>query len=75
MSVYMGIDWSAQKHDIVFLNEAGANIAHQTIPHQAAGFQQLDETRHALDVPATDCLVGMETALCWQPFSSVLKTG
>ena len=26
MSVYMGIDWSAKKHDIVILNEAGAII-------------------------------------------------
>ena len=62
MSVYMGIDWSAKKHDIVFLNEAGACIARQTIPHQAIGFQQLDETRQSLNVPATECLVGMETA-------------
>jgi transposase len=62
MSVYMGIDWSAQKHDIVFLNEAGASIARQTIAHQANGFQQLDETRQSLTVPATDCLVEMETA-------------
>lgn len=62
MSVYIGIDWSAQKHDIVFLNEAGASIARQTIPHQATGFQQLDETRQSLNVPVTDCLVGIETA-------------
>jgi len=62
MSVYMGIDWSAKKHDIVILNEAGAIIARDTISHQAAGFAQLDKTRKSLSVPATDCLVGMETA-------------
>jgi hypothetical protein len=28
----MGIDWSAKKHDIVLLNEAGAIIARLTIP-------------------------------------------
>ena len=32
------------------------------IPHQKSGFRQLDETREALDVPAAECLVGMETA-------------
>lgn len=62
MSVYMGIDWSAKKHDIVILNEAGAIITRLTIPHQAAGFQQLDQTRQAIAVTACDCLVGMETA-------------
>ena len=62
MSVYMGIDWSTKKHDIVFLNEAGAIIARLTIPHQKSGFQQLDEMRQSLAVPAAACLVGMETA-------------
>lgn len=62
MSVYMGIDWSAKKHDIVILNEPGAIITRLTIPHQAVGFQQLDKTRRELAVSACDCLVGMETA-------------
>ena len=62
MSVYMGIDWSKKKHDIVFLNEVGAIIARLTIAHQASGFQDLDETRRELKVPAGDCLVGLETA-------------
>ena len=62
MSVYMGIDWSAKKHDIVLLNEAGVIIVQQTIPHQTTGFQQLDETRKSLAVTADECLVGMETA-------------
>jgi transposase len=62
MSVYMGIDWSAKKHDIVILNEAGATIARETIPHQASGFQQLNELRQLLAVPAADCLVGLERA-------------
>ena len=62
MSVYIGIDWSTKKHDIVILNEAGAIIARLTIPHQAAGFQQLDVTRQELAVTAGDCFVGLETA-------------
>ena len=62
MSVYMGIDWSTKKHDIVLLNEAGAIIARQTIPHQAEGFEKLDEMRRQIGVPTSQCLVGMETA-------------
>ena len=62
MSVYMGIDWSTKKHDIVLLNEAGAIIARLTIPHQAAGFEKLDGMRRQLGVLPRQCLVGMETA-------------
>ena len=62
MSVYMGIDWSTKKHDIVLLNEAGAIIARQTIPHQAEGFEKLDKMRRELGVPIGECLIGMETA-------------
>jgi len=62
MNVYVGIDWSTKKHDIVFLNEAGAIIACLTIPHQVAGFAQLERTREQLGVTASACLVGLETA-------------
>jgi transposase len=62
MHVYMGIDWSTKKHDIVLLNEAGAIIARLTIPHQVEGFEQIETTRQQLGVRPTDCLVGMETA-------------
>jgi hypothetical protein len=58
----MGIDWSTKKHDIVLLNEAGAIIARQTIPHQAEGFEKLDEMRRQIGVTTSQCLVGMETA-------------
>ncbi len=27
MQVYIGIDWSEEKHDIDFMNEAGADLA------------------------------------------------
>jgi hypothetical protein len=30
MQVYTGIDWSENKHDIVFKTEAGASIAHRS---------------------------------------------
>jgi transposase len=62
MNVYMGIDWSAKKHDIVVVNETGAIIAREVIPHQQSSFEKLNELRASLAVPADDCLVGMETA-------------
>lgn len=62
MSVYIGIDWSENKHDVAFMNTAGAIIARLTIPHQLEGFRELEATRQQLGVAAADCLVGLETA-------------
>jgi transposase len=62
MSIYIGIDWSQNKHDVAFMNTAGAIIARLTIPHQPAGFSKLETTRQQLDVAAANCLVGLETA-------------
>lgn len=62
MSVYVGIDWSENKHDVAFMNAAGAIIARLTIPHQLEGFRELETTRQQLGVAATECLVGLETA-------------
>jgi predicted NBD/HSP70 family sugar kinase len=44
MSIYIGIDWSQDKHDVAFMNAAGAIIARLTIPHQPAGFRELETT-------------------------------
>jgi transposase len=62
MSIYIGIDWSEEKHDVVFLNEAGAVIGQLTITHSLQGLQNLEKTRCYLGVERTDCLVGLETA-------------
>lgn len=62
MRVYIGIDWSESKHDIVFMNEAGSPIVRLTIPHTLEGFLELDATRQALGVAQQDCLIGLETA-------------
>jgi transposase len=61
MTVYIGIDWSSKKHDIVYLNEAGGIIAYQTIPHTPLGFEAFDDQRMKLGVEVDDCLVGIET--------------
>ncbi len=33
MFVYIGIDWSEQKHDVLWMNPAGAALAHLVIAH------------------------------------------
>jgi transposase len=62
MKVYLGIDWSQEKHDAVFLNEAGALLAQLTVPHSPEGFFKLDDTRGELGITPLECVVGLETA-------------
>jgi transposase len=62
MQVYLGIDWSEKKHDVVFQNEKGAQLLYLCIAHTLAGFTQLDQAREQLGFTAADCVVGMETA-------------
>lgn len=61
MQVYIGIDWSKDKHHILFMNEHGASVAEIEVPHTPGGFVRLDALREQLGVPAEDCLVGIET--------------
>ena len=61
-SVYLGMDGSAQKPDLVCLNEAGSHLAHLTIPHTSEGFLALDAIVRQLGVAPEECLVGLETA-------------
>jgi transposase len=62
MSIYIGIDWSENKHDITFLNDASARVAQLTIEHSVDGFRKFDATRQQLGVAARDCPVALETA-------------
>ncbi len=62
MQVYIGIDWSESKHDVMFMNEAAAAVAQFTIPHTPEGFDKLDATRRDLGLDVDECLVGLETA-------------
>jgi hypothetical protein len=62
MQVYIGIDWSENKHDIVMMNEAGAAIVRQTIAHTPEGFLELEAACRNLSLPAEACLFGLETA-------------
>ena len=62
MQVYIGIDWSESKHDVVVMNEAGAVVVRQTISHSPEGFLKLEATCQSLDTASDDCLFGLETA-------------
>jgi len=62
MQVYTGIDWSENKHDVIFMNEEGAVITYLVIPHTPDGFRKFDDTRKKYGIAPADCLVGLETA-------------
>jgi len=62
MPVYIGIDWSEDKHDVVFMNQAGVDVARLTIPHSQDGFVQLEAARRKLGLTPDDCMLGLETA-------------
>jgi transposase len=62
MSVYIGIDWSEQKHDVVFLNEQGAQIAYLCLPHKLEGFVQLERQRNQMGLALEECVIGIETS-------------
>lgn len=62
MTLYIGIDWSEQKHDLVVRNAAGAILVQGVIPHSQEGFMEFDRMRHKLGVQPGECKVGLETA-------------
>ncbi|HEY9817031.1 MAG TPA: transposase, partial [Candidatus Obscuribacterales bacterium] len=62
MQVYIGTDWSEDKHDVVFMNQAGVDVARLTIPHSLDGFVQLDGARRKLGLAPDECVLGLETA-------------
>ena len=61
MIVYIGIDWSKDKHDIIFMNEQGGHILYLTIAHSPEGFDRFNEEREKLSISSQECVVGIET--------------
>ena len=61
MLVYIGIDWSEQKHDVAFMNEKGGIIERFTIAHTWEGLMQIENKRLRMGVDVQDCLIGIET--------------
>ncbi len=62
MTVYIGIDWSEKKHDVVFLNEQGVIIAQLTMSHSPEGLMNLEKTRQYAGLAREECWVALETA-------------
>lgn len=62
MTIYLGIDWSREKHDVMIQNEQGGEVIAKVIGHSAQGFAELDALRRQTGVGAADCVVGIESA-------------
>jgi transposase len=70
MQVYIGIDWSENKHDVALVNDAGAMLAQFTIPHAPDGFAKFDATRRDMGFGVDECLV-----VCQASFSLCHELG
>ena len=62
MTVYIGIDWSRKKHDIVITDERGKRISSGVLEQSQAGYAKLEQMCEQLQVSRTECRVGLETA-------------
>jgi Transposase len=62
MKVYLGIDWSENKHAVCFLNEKGQVVLEQQIAPTLSGFRQLDQARQSLGVGRQEVIIGLESA-------------
>jgi len=62
MKVYLGIDWSENKHDVCFISESGGVLLMLQIQHTIAGFRELDQARQSLGVGRKEVVIGLETA-------------
>ncbi len=60
MEVYIGIDWSKEKHDVAYMNSAGSVIAYQTIAASPVGYAALDARRQQLGAQLEECWIGIE---------------
>lgn len=62
MSLYIGIDWSEQWHDVCLMNQAGAQLALFQIEHSPSGFARFKREVEQLGVPLDECRVAIETS-------------
>jgi len=59
---FFGLDWSQNHHNLCILNQAGARVSQIKLKHTTEGFEQIELERHKLGIPASECLVAIETA-------------
>lgn len=62
MKVYIGIDWSENKHDVCCMEASGEVLLVLQLQHTIAGFRQLDQARQSLGVERQEVVIGLETA-------------
>jgi transposase len=62
MTVYLGIDWSENEHEVVWLNELGTIIAHFTMKHKPDELMKVEQVRQELKLQRQECVVALETA-------------
>lgn len=60
--IFIGIDWSQNKHDIGYMDDNGKELLHQVITHSQIGFQQFHEKCEKLGLERDDCQIGIETS-------------
>ena len=58
---YFGIDWSKDHHNLCIMNDTGARVSQIEFKHTLNGFKQVEAERRKLNVPASECLVAIET--------------
>ena len=62
MKVYIGIDWSENRHDLCFMHASGEVLLTLQIQHTIAGFREMDQARQSLGVEKQEVTIGLETA-------------
>ena len=60
--IFIGIDWSQDKHDIGYIDNSGKEILHQVIGHNQTGFQAFHQQCKELDWAPKECHIGIETS-------------
>lgn len=60
--IFIGIDWSQDKHDIGYIDNSGKEILHQVIGHNQAGFQVFHQRCKELGWAPNECHIGIETS-------------
>lgn len=62
MQVYIGIDWSESKHDVLVTDETGHEINYMIIDHSVDGFKAVEKWRAKMGIAHEQCRIGLETA-------------
>lgn len=60
--LYIGIDWSEEKHDVCILNEQGAILKEFMIGQNPSGHETLGREIDSFGIEPAHCRVGLETA-------------